>query len=388
MKMRNIFKSLAAMVFAIAIVLSSVLTGGGALVPKANAENGSANVGDVIEFGSYPQKLVTDKNLISALESEEKSWKSYGYYSGYDGETTGSMTSGDWMQYADFTYDDVKYRAVSFYLYMPDCTYDEASVDYGYSTQKENGYEINEIYYFKYEPIQWIVLDPEEGLVLSKTIIDSQPYSEKLYEGYIDSDECYNDVENTFYANNYSTSSIREWLNDDFYNTAFSDFEKECISTSELENNAFDIAYGRYNSVTTYDNVFLLSFNEANNSAYGFNGSGASLSSGSSDYARCNGLWVNDENGMSPWFLRTAAEFSACACSVGTDGDVDTSDDGMVSSNELGVRPALRVFSIDSLNNAAAGWSSRSVMLTVVLVCIGVVLAAVLVLLFKKTFAK
>ena len=390
MKTKSIFKSFAALALAIVVLLGAMPSGAYGFVPKAAALDSDFMVGDIISFGSYPQQIVTDETLISALDAEAKNWVSYGYYSGTDGETVGSMVSGDWMQYADITYNDEKYRAVVFYLYMPDCTYDEASENYGYSTQKENGYKINEVYYFKYEPIQWNVLDPGSGLVICDSIIDSQPYSEKLYEDYF-GEECYNDAGMSIYANYYAASSIREWLNDDFYNTAFSDFEKECITISGIENAAFDAAYDKYSGETTNDNVFLLSFDEVKNSAYGFtqNNTQPSLLAYGSDYAKCQGLWVDEDGGMSPWYLRTAAEHSAFACSVDSDGDIDTGDDGMVSSNELGIRPALRISSLDIQDGSANGNTVWHTVLIIALACVGTAaLVAVLIILFKKTFAK
>lgn len=253
MKIRRIFKSLAAAVLALAVLGAATLN---SVVFAPRAEASGLNKGDIIELGSYPQQRVTDEALLSALDSQEKDWISYNYYSGTDGESAGSMESGDWMKYADFTYDGIKYRAVTFSKYMPDCTFDEASEDYSYSTQEENGYKVNNVYYFRYDPIVWCVLDPESGLVMCEMIIDSQPFSEKFYEGYYGDEECYNDPGRSHYANDYATGSIREWLNGDFYNTAFSDFEKQCIATSSLETKAFDEAHGKYDSEQTDDNVF------------------------------------------------------------------------------------------------------------------------------------
>lgn len=68
------------------------------------------SVGEIIEFGGYPQSRVTDSATVSALNAKVKStdWQSYGYYSG-DG-SVGSMQSGDWMQYCDIYLNGNKYR--------------------------------------------------------------------------------------------------------------------------------------------------------------------------------------------------------------------------------------------------------------------------------------
>ena len=78
------------------------------------ASENKFNVGDLIEFGSYPQSKVTDPHIIYEFNHRDLDWKSYGYYS--------NQESGDWMQYADSVYQGVKYRAVRFYKYRPNYT--------------------------------------------------------------------------------------------------------------------------------------------------------------------------------------------------------------------------------------------------------------------------
>lgn len=258
-KRKNIFKSLLALTLALIMALGvapiSELAGvdrASLFAPKAEAEGKTYKVGDIIEFGSYPQSKVTDSSLVSALNKASKKWVSYGYYSG-DG-SYGSMKPGNWMEYADFTYNGTKYRAVTFSQYRPYWTIDASSS--GNSYQDDNGYTTNNVYYFKYEPLKWRVLDPSTGLVLCESVIDSRAYSNTIYS---DNSSCWNDAEHTHYANDYTTSSIRAWLNDDFYNTAFSPSQKASILTSKLDNKASCIDCSEYDSKTTYDKVFLLS---------------------------------------------------------------------------------------------------------------------------------
>lgn len=83
-------------------------------MPIVYAENETYEVGDLIQFGSYPQSQVKDEALISTLGNLAPYWDectSYRYYSG-NGEI-GSMTPGDWMKYADVTYNGNTYRGVS-----------------------------------------------------------------------------------------------------------------------------------------------------------------------------------------------------------------------------------------------------------------------------------
>ena len=129
---------------------------------------------DLIEYGSYPQSQVKDSALISELDKINKNWVSYGYYSG-NGEH-GSMGQGNWMKYADFKYNGSKYRAVTFSQYRPCSTLDVSSETYSY--QDDNGYYINNVYYFLYEPIKWRAYYFSEGQpeLVSDMILDSQPF--------------------------------------------------------------------------------------------------------------------------------------------------------------------------------------------------------------------
>lgn len=360
-KRKNIFKSLLALTLVLIMVLGiapiSELAGvdwATLFAPKAEAEGKTYKVGDIIEFGSYPQSKVSDSSLVSALNKVLKNWVSYGYYSG-DG-SSGSMKPGDWMKYADFTYNGTKYRAVTFSQYRPTVTSQKHSVE----CQSENGYIVDNIYYFRYEPLKWRVLDPTTGLVICESIIDSQAYSDKMYEygkdmyGYT---AYWNDSNHAHYANDYGTSSIRKWLNNDFYEAAFSSVQKSNILTSKLNNEAFSAYYSEYNGETTYDKVFLLSCGEIQNTAY-FPLYSARQAKGT-DYAKCQGLYVSshsqEEN--SGWRLRSAGDCSSCAGNINSNGDecnyqqIAASVDGTCD----GVRPALKISNLSSLDNTNTG---------------------------------
>ena len=360
-KRKNIFKSLLALTLALIMVLGaaplSELAGvdwAGIFTPKAEALSPTHRVGDIVEFGSYPQSEVTDSSLVSALDSVSKTWVSYGYYSG-DGSYSDTMVQGDWMKYADFTYNGTKYRAVTFSQYRPYYTGYLSSSDH--TCQDDNGYTINNIYYFKYEPLKWRVLDPSTGLVLCESIIDSQAYSNTIYQYGTDPyrssrDAYWNDAEHTHYANDYATSSIRAWLNDDFYNTAFSSSQKASILTSELDNKVYSTSHSRFDSETTYDKVFLLSWSEMQNTAYGFpanwDSSYARQAKGT-DYAKCQGLSIYT-NEYSNQRLRSAGVYSNYTCYVDSNGGVncDYQRRFMLDGTDDGVRPAIKISNLAS----------------------------------------
>ena len=309
--------------------------------------NGSA-VGDIITFGSYPQSEVTKKSdsaTYAKLEAAKKNWVSYRYYSG-DG-SYGSMKPGDWMEYADMDINGDganDHRAVRFTQYKSYSTGEPSSSDR--SHQYDNGYTINNIYYFKYEPLKWQVLDPKKGLVLSKSIIDSQAYSNTVYINGTDAygnPAYWNNASYTNYANDYATSSIRKWLNEDFYNTAFTPAQKQNILPTTLDNKAYSTNHSEYDSVSTTDNIFLLSYSEVQNTSYGFTDNTHSTETRNAvgtDYAKVQGLGV-DWDKCSFWLLRSAGSLSDYAGYVSPGGYVYGSID--VCLNGYGVRPALRL---------------------------------------------
>jgi hypothetical protein len=104
------------------------------------------------------------------------------------------------------------------------------------------------------EPIEWIVLsnNGSELFVLSKYALDCMPYNSKYVAG-----------------ETWEISTLRSWLNDDFYNAAFSDAEKTAIKTTKLKNND-NPNYGTNGGNDTEDNVFLLSTEDMINTSYGF----------------------------------------------------------------------------------------------------------------------
>ena len=96
------------------------------------------------------------------------------------------------------------------------------------------------------EPIEWIILDVQDGksLLLSKYGLENQQYySNKSYV-------------------TWETSQIRHWLNNTFLNAAFSEEEINGISVSQLDNSiAFDNSKWTGGNNTS-DRVFLLSYPE------------------------------------------------------------------------------------------------------------------------------
>lgn len=112
-------------------------------------------------------------------------------------------------------------------------------VKFGTYTQTAKGEETE---------IEWYVIAKKDGkaLLCSKYILDQEPFykSEPTTPG-------------------WEISYIRDWLNSTFYTSGFDTYEQKCIVKSKLTNKNHAYGYGMSND--TYDNVFLLSVEEANN---------------------------------------------------------------------------------------------------------------------------
>ncbi|MBQ5969764.1 MAG: hypothetical protein IJL52_06565 [Clostridia bacterium] len=352
--------------------------------PFAFAKTGnSANsyrVGDTIKFGTYPQTNYTETKELKKAASAA-TWKSYGYYSGTDkgyyhtiteswSAPNGEMAPSDFMQFADFFCGGNKYRAVKFTQYRPeDTNYKSGDLN---SNQDDNFYYTNTVYYFKYEPLTWRVLDPSTGYIMCESVIDSQPYQNLVWYYEINDEEndyyfgeYYQGIHSTTLANDYVTSSIRAWLNYDFYETAFTQEQKANIKTTVLDNSAYDVyglgefpgGAGNYNSAATEDKIYLLSYADATNSAYGFSPSNemfdTSRAAKSTNYAKCQGLSASDSleltNGSlydgTCWRLRTPNSYtgsSSCGVVLGNIKSFDVGD------TEVGVRPACCLLKLDT----------------------------------------
>ncbi len=305
----------------------------------------SYKTGDLIEYGTYPKSRVTDNGLIASLNAAGGTWHSYGYYNGTGTRNDGQMTAKDYMQYCDVTVEGRKYRGVKFSEYRPYYTGFESLSERSY--QDLNDYETGVTYWFRYDPLCWRVLDPAAGLVLSETVIDSQPYNNYALAANMDEYAylaTWGDADEKHYANDYAESSLRQWLNDDFRETAFTAAEENRIIPTTLCNSAFSASFNDYDSVPTTDKVFLLAWSDALNPAYGFTsgdrGNDPTRQSDSTDYAKCQGLTASQTD-YANWLLRSAGSQSGYACAIDVNGIGRLTDEYETYNTGAGIRPAI-----------------------------------------------
>ena len=216
---------------------------------------------------------------------------------------------------------------------------DEPSTDETYylSTQ----YRVGTTHYFLVEPICWKILNnpsSNELLLLTEDIIDSRCFN--------DFDNSYTDEEGKLIrASDFEYSSIRKWLNDYFYNNAFTDEEKALIQDSYNVNNpVYNFSTTNFVKLNpTTDKVFLLSYKEVTNFSYGFYNQECRMAK-PSDFSRAKGSLSikNDVSSSTNWWLRTGYEFTPLfPAMVKYEG---TADKNYYPQGEnIGVRPAIRI---------------------------------------------
>ena len=317
--MKNLSVSVIAETETMPVEETTTESGATPMLTTAPSEDGYyTREGSYIYFGSYPQSEVTDASLKTALTNQAGStstWTSYNYY--IEGQIS------DFMVYKDVTYNGTKYRGVYFSRYRPCWTTGSSSS--GNSFQEDNGYYTSTIYWFKYEPIKWKILEETNGeaFLCAELILDSQDY---------DGDDS---------SNNYANSCIRSWLNSTFYNTAFTATEKTKIKTTAVDNSVSSTGYSSnsYACGNTNDKIFLLSYKEVTNSAYGFS-SGSSRVKKLTAYAKAQVAYSSSECGW--WWLRSpCCDDSYIARAVYIDGDINNYI--YVIDTNFGVVPALHL---------------------------------------------
>ncbi|WP_277063543.1 DUF6273 domain-containing protein [Schaalia cardiffensis] len=172
------------------------------------------------------------------------------------------------------------------------------------------------------EPIRWIVLDKLDGrlLLLSLDSLEARPYHPV-----------------PFAPITWQDSDLRQWMNMEFLNTAFTDLERSLIPTVEVPN-AAQTKTGTTGGPATKDRVFALSETEAaiyiaDPLEHELVGK-ALLSAKAADDAL-----PLDEDGHADWWLRSPGTYDFTAQFIDRKGAAHVS--GANVDVIYGVRPAL-----------------------------------------------
>lgn len=265
--------------------------------------------GKTIQYGLYPQTHVNDAAIIAELN-----------------ELTATQTNGWYLLNGEY------------YARQTASVYNGESYSFDDGTEIVNG----TAYWFKCEPITWQVLSATGGTyyALSAKLLCAHnfynDYASRAIGG------------NTVYANNYERSSMRSWLNGEFFKTAFA-LNGAYVQRVSVSNGAAttDVSNNKYVCADTTDRVYLPSYRDYINADYGFDTDAADTSATracvTTDYARATGAWCNTAaklqyNG-SYWTRSASNEFYYCAWNVNSGGFLsEYAVDGV-----HGVRPCISV---------------------------------------------
>ena len=238
-------------------------------------------------LGSYPQSLEKDNEIVNSLNS-------------IAGSNPSSTDTFNWSVY-DYSdkvtyYQDVDLDNDGSYDYRGVYFTDWRQLSYG--NQSDNGYKIGRVYWFKYEPVEWHVVNRLDNKIqlLSYYILDSQYFYPSTSQAEFEHNG------KVGYTNNYELSHLRKFLTKYFYNWTFNNKEKATILLTEVDNS--EGSTERENSYAcdnTFDYVFALSCSEVTH--YGLASDEYRI--GGTDYAKSQGLHVNA--GYSWWWLRSPA---------------------------------------------------------------------------------
>ena len=307
-------------------------------------ESGVASAtGDYLLFGEYPQTRVENASITSQLNAQAGSlpssndsanWTRYEYYYIW-WENGNEMRSLQNVWFIDLSYNDNRYRGVYFTSYRDYYALQIGNESSSY--QDDNGYYSSNVYWFKFEPIKWRILSESDGeaLIFSEMILDSQEYCESDRGTKVNSE--------LIAAHYYEYSNIRKWLNNTFYNIAFSELQKGLISKSLTLNDAA--------GANTEDYVFILGELDVTSKAYGFNSdykaSDDNRKKTATDYAFSQGVWTDmdsDPSGNSNWWIRPtkgpSAFYGELSMVVGVIGQIGQSSP---NNTTVGVVPALKI---------------------------------------------
>ena len=302
------------------------------LNPNGQAGNNADLIEELKKLAGDLPTLDTPANYEATKDSTE--WINYDYYiypggvwnktetvigAGGTSSLKTTYLKAPHMWYIDIDYDGdgrYDYRGVLIYSYRtdeikvgtPNSSTDKTHQDDNFYTKST----VYSTYWFKYERVEWDIISNNDGTyrMVANLAIDSQNFS--------------------LSSNSYASSYIRDFLNDDFYNTAFNDLEKSIMNTMTIGSN------NDFVTILTQEEVETI-----------YTTNSARITK-ATDYAQSQNAYVvtrtgtynYDKLGDSYWLTRSAAETSQNIYFVSTDGSMRT---GYTYMTSYGIRPVIAV---------------------------------------------
>lgn len=181
------------------------------------------------------------------------------------------------------------------------------------------------------EPIEWVVLAKEgdKALVVSTLGLDSYPYDTGVE------------------TSDWSSSFLREWLNDTFYQKAFAEEERKFILETQVvqHQNAGYPNCGQ--GPDTLDRIFLLSAQEYSSYLHDNPLIDMEYRCGTpTDYCLKRGISLYNDT-YCWWWLRTSSKYNTTACNVTAYGSLDYGSTKLFETGGM-IRPAMWIDLADS----------------------------------------
>lgn len=269
-----------------------------------------------VDFGSYPQTHVGDSALISELKK---------------------LTVKNQRGFYEYNGKEYAYICAIPYSYGKETDEDGNTVYRKYRDGKIIPWNSIVDEWFMVEPIKWRVLEEFDGYVkvVSTVILDWSRYY---------TNECYRIIDGVSVApNNYKYSTLRQFLNNDFYNTAFTRTQQNAILITDVDNSE-DTTWkspNPYACENTQDKVFALSLKEARNSEYFADNAERQLKV--TDYAIANGVPFTIDTYDSIWWLRSPFHYDSYSV-FNVHGGVPSNAAVNEVNFGLGVAPAMQIY--------------------------------------------
>lgn len=178
------------------------------------------------------------------------------------------------------------------------------------------------------EPIEWLVLDYDANanrvLLISRFALDQKDYNDE------------------FLDITWEKSTLRGWMNNEFFNAAFDAGEQKAILTVDLDAE-MNAKYETDPGNATRDKVFCMSITEAEKYFKNDNARRCLPTK----YAVNNGTWTSslyelDGSATCKWWLRVPGVVNSYAASVTDYGDISRGGDSVCSGQvSVAVRPAI-----------------------------------------------
>ncbi len=265
--------------------------------------DGEINVGEKVYFGSYPQSHVGDKETVEKLDKIR-----------IPGEST---VEADGVKYEVCSAMSQPLRGVTTFS---DGTPMAPSLNDG-----------RLVHYFRYEPIAWTAVKAtdEETTFVSDFVLLCSAFREKVTLG--------------VNGNDWEQSAVRVLLNGDFYETAFTEKQKNILGSATLNNaetGYYDNEYQRVQKETE-DSVFLPAFLDLYDKDDDVETIDEGKRKAATDYLVCSGKIVSylyDDGNRVGYWLRSVGKTAGQACVVTDEGflSYETSVDAL-----QGVSPAI-----------------------------------------------